>query len=104
MVEVTDLHMHFGAVRALNGVSFVAPDGAITGLLGEAGQDHDTQHRQRSASGDARLRCSRVALAIRSNDDGTSVRSSTRRGCIRGSPPVRTWRISARCAASPALS
>ena len=37
MVEVTDLHMYFGAVRALTGVSFVARDGAITGLLGENG-------------------------------------------------------------------
>jgi sodium transport system ATP-binding protein len=42
MVEVTDLHMHFGAVRALNGVSFVAPDGAITGLLGENGAGKTT--------------------------------------------------------------
>ena len=37
MAELTDLHMHFGAVRALTGVSFVARDGAITGLLGANG-------------------------------------------------------------------
>jgi sodium transport system ATP-binding protein len=42
MVEVTDLHMHFGAVRALTGVSFVARDGAITGLLGENGAGKTT--------------------------------------------------------------
>ena len=42
MVEVTDLHMHFGAVRALGGVSFVARDGAITGLLGENGAGKTT--------------------------------------------------------------
>jgi sodium transport system ATP-binding protein len=42
MVEVTDLHMHFGALRALTGVSFVAPDGAITGLLGENGAGKTT--------------------------------------------------------------
>jgi sodium transport system ATP-binding protein len=42
MVEVTDLHMHFGAVRALSGVSFVARDGAITGLLGENGAGKTT--------------------------------------------------------------
>ena len=42
MVEVTDLHMHFGAVRALTGVSFVARDSAITGLLGENGAGKTT--------------------------------------------------------------
>jgi len=42
MVEVTDLHMHFGAVRALTGVSFIARDGAITGLLGENGAGKTT--------------------------------------------------------------
>ena len=42
MVEVTDLHMHFGAVRALSGVSFAAWDGAITGLLGENGAGKTT--------------------------------------------------------------
>jgi sodium transport system ATP-binding protein len=42
MVEVTDLHMQFGAVRALTGVSFVARDGAITGLLGENGAGKTT--------------------------------------------------------------
>ena len=42
MVEVTDLHMHYGAVRALTGVSFVALDGAITGLLGENGAGKTT--------------------------------------------------------------
>jgi len=34
--------MHFGAVRALSGVSFVARDGAITGLLGENGAGKTT--------------------------------------------------------------
>ena len=42
MVDVTDLHMHFGAVRALTGVSFVARDGAITGLLGTNGAGKTT--------------------------------------------------------------
>ena len=42
MVEVRDLHMHFGAIRALTGVSFTAPDGAITGLLGENGAGKTT--------------------------------------------------------------
>lgn len=42
MVEISDLHMHFGAVRALTGVSFVARDGAITGLVGENGAGKTT--------------------------------------------------------------
>ena len=42
MVEVRDLHMHFGAVRALTGVSFTAPDGRMTGLLGENGAGKTT--------------------------------------------------------------
>jgi len=42
MVEVRDLHMHFGAVRALTGISFTAPDGTITGLLGENGAGKTT--------------------------------------------------------------
>jgi sodium transport system ATP-binding protein len=42
MVEVIDLHMHFGPVRALTGVNFVARDGAITGLLGENGAGKTT--------------------------------------------------------------
>ena len=42
MVEVSDLHMQFGSVHALTGVSFVAPDAAITGLLGENGAGKTT--------------------------------------------------------------
>jgi sodium transport system ATP-binding protein len=42
MLEVRDLHMHFGAVKALSGASFAAPDGAITGLLGENGAGKTT--------------------------------------------------------------
>lgn len=42
MVDVRDLHMRFGAIRALTGASFTAPDGAITGLLGENGAGKTT--------------------------------------------------------------
>jgi sodium transport system ATP-binding protein len=42
MLEVHDLHMRFGPVRALAGVSFAAPDGQITGLLGENGAGKTT--------------------------------------------------------------
>ena len=33
MIEVRDLHKAFGAVKAVDGVSFAARDGEITGLL-----------------------------------------------------------------------
>jgi sodium transport system ATP-binding protein len=42
MLEVHDLHMRFGRVTALAGVSFAAPDGQITGLLGENGAGKTT--------------------------------------------------------------
>jgi sodium transport system ATP-binding protein len=42
MVEVRDLHKRFGRVTALAGVSFNAPDGQITGLLGENGAGKTT--------------------------------------------------------------
>jgi ABC-type multidrug transport system ATPase subunit len=42
MVEVRDLHKHFGRVTALAGVSFKAPDGQITGVLGENGAGKTT--------------------------------------------------------------
>lgn len=34
MIEAQDLRKHFGSVAAVNGLSFQAPDGAITGLVG----------------------------------------------------------------------
>jgi sodium transport system ATP-binding protein len=37
MIEIDGLHKSFGEVRAVNGVSFVAGDGCITGLLGPNG-------------------------------------------------------------------
>jgi sodium transport system ATP-binding protein len=42
MIEVHDLRKTFGAVRALNGVSFTARDGHITGLLGPNGAGKST--------------------------------------------------------------
>lgn len=39
MIEVKDLHKAFGEVRAVNGVSFTARDGEITGLLGPNGAE-----------------------------------------------------------------
>ncbi len=45
MLEVRDLHKSFGKVVALRGVSFVAPDGQITGLLGPNGAGKTTTLR-----------------------------------------------------------
>lgn len=45
MIEVKDLTKSFGKVRALQGVSFSAPDGCITGLLGPNGAGKTTTLR-----------------------------------------------------------
>jgi sodium transport system ATP-binding protein len=45
MLEVSDLHKAFGAVKAVDGVSFSAPDGGITGLLGPNGAGKTTTLR-----------------------------------------------------------
>ncbi|MGQ0604213.1 MAG: ABC transporter ATP-binding protein [Anaerolineales bacterium] len=45
MIEVQDLHKSFGAVQAVQGVSFTAPDGTITGLLGPNGVGKSTTLR-----------------------------------------------------------
>lgn len=42
MIEVKALVKHFGAVKAVDGVSFTAPDGQITGLLGPNGAGKTT--------------------------------------------------------------
>jgi sodium transport system ATP-binding protein len=42
MIEIQQLHKRFGHVAAVNGVSFTAPDGAITGLLGANGAGKTT--------------------------------------------------------------
>jgi sodium transport system ATP-binding protein len=45
MIEVQDLHKAFGAVKAVDGVSFTARDGEITGLLGPNGAGKTTTLR-----------------------------------------------------------
>src|SRR5687767_16022775 len=45
MIRVENLHKKFGAVTAVNGVSFIAGDGAVTGLLGPNGAGKTTTLR-----------------------------------------------------------
>ncbi|MEW5834704.1 MAG: ATP-binding cassette domain-containing protein [Pseudomonadota bacterium] len=45
MIEVRDLHKAFGAVKAVDGVTFAARDGEITGLLGPNGAGKTTTLR-----------------------------------------------------------
>ena len=45
MIEVQNLHKSFGAVKAVEGVSFTARDGEITGLLGPNGAGKTTTLR-----------------------------------------------------------
>ncbi|MBL8208878.1 MAG: ATP-binding cassette domain-containing protein, partial [Blastocatellia bacterium] len=45
MIEVQNLYKSFGAVKAVQGVSFTAPDGHITGLLGPNGAGKSTTLR-----------------------------------------------------------
>jgi sodium transport system ATP-binding protein len=45
MISVKDLHKSFGAVKAVDGVSFDARDGRITGLLGPNGAGKSTTLR-----------------------------------------------------------
>ncbi len=45
MIEVKDLRKQFGAVAAVDGVTFTAPSGAITGLLGPNGAGKTTTIR-----------------------------------------------------------
>ena len=45
MIQVENLHKAFGAIRAVDGVSFTARDGEITGLLGPNGAGKTTTLR-----------------------------------------------------------
>ena len=42
MIEVEDLHMHFGGIHAVDGVSLSIEGGRITGLIGPNGGGKST--------------------------------------------------------------
>ena len=42
MIRVEDLHLHFGGIRAVNGVTIAIPDRSITGLIGPNGAGKST--------------------------------------------------------------
>ena len=74
MIEVINLKKYFGAVKAVDGVSFRAEDGQITGLLGPNGAGKSTTLRMlytvfQADSGEARidqLDIQRDAIKVRS--------------------------------------
>ena len=45
MIEVKDLHMHFGGIHAVDGVSLSFEGGRITGLIGPNGAGKTTTMR-----------------------------------------------------------
>ena len=45
MIRVENLHKHFGEIRAVDGVTFTAPDGEVTALLGPNGAGKTTTLR-----------------------------------------------------------
>ena len=45
MIQVDNLHKRFGEVHAVDGVTFTAADGAVTGLLGPNGAGKTTTLR-----------------------------------------------------------
>ena len=110
MIRVEGLSKAFGKkreVHAVRDVSFVAPDGEITGLLGPNGAGKttllrmlatlivpDTGHRQHRRPRHPARPLSRCASA--------SACCPTRAACIRGSPRARTSATTARCTACPA--
>lgn len=58
MLEVKDLHVNYGAVHALNGISLHVDDGEIVSLIGakRRGQNHHPAHHYRAGKSCVRQR------------------------------------------------
>ena len=74
MIEASGLHKAFGAVKAVDGVSFVARDGEITGLLGPNGAGKTTTLRMLYTLMQPGCRQRAASTASTRRDDATAVR------------------------------
>jgi ABC-type cobalamin/Fe3+-siderophores transport system ATPase subunit len=89
MIQVTNLRKRFGAVQAVDDISFTAPDGRITGILGENGAGKTTTLS--------------VICGLVPPDAGVvQLDGDERSGLERRRRLARTSPISARCTACPA--
>ena len=75
LLEIRDLHVSYGRIRALQGVSLTVPEAGIVALIGANGAGKSTLaaghlgHRARAAR-------ARSASSARSSSDCRSIRSS----------------------------
>ena len=104
MIRVQDLHKRFGEVKAVNGVSFTADDGAVTGLLGPNGAGKTTTLRMlyalmRPDQGAINVDGDRCRRGATTSTDTSWCAARRVRTCTRGSPPASTSSITASCMA-----
>ncbi len=108
MIQVQNLGKSFGHLPVLRNVSFEAPDGSITGLLGANGAGKTTTLRMICGV----LKPESVAIRVddfppppaRSSGSIGPARCSTTSASIRGSPSAKTCSTSegyAECAGGP---
>ena len=93
MVEVQSLRKRFGPVAAVDGVSFTAVDGQITGLLGENGAGKTTTLAMIGGvltPDGGSVQIDGVDANARATGVGAWARCSTTRGCTHASPRART--------------
>lgn len=57
MLEVRDLEVYYGVIKAIKGISFDVNEGEIIALIGAngAGKNHNSSHRHRSYLSEARF-------------------------------------------------
>jgi sodium transport system ATP-binding protein len=93
MIQVNQLYKSFGKVTALQGITFVAPDGQITGLLGPNGAGKTTCLRSAHPARPTTARRSSIIMvspAARCNAASAPARQS-------GLYPLLTARENIRC-------